>query len=556
MADLNKTATVTVNMVDNTKGGLASLGSGLKEVEHSSTSLTGALTGLGAIGIALFAGHELLDFFSKAGELAHEDELQTTALNLQLSRLGQTLVQTNPQLQQFLEYMLKNGQTNGETEQSLNKLIRATNNVGEAITLSKLASDAAASGVTDLMGATDALAGLFNGRARQAAAAFGLNMKENVTAGEALTAIMAQVGGAVEKVQNTNAQQTKIMEGQWEELMGKIGGVVTYIKGTVATAVNNVIDESWHDKLIDMVKYIGGPIGLTGALDSLKDHAGEAKAALDAVTEQKKLEDPSGMKQILADLKASQDRIDAANKEQTAKDDAAKAEKEYAKNLVDSFKSVSKSIVSAVNDQENAIDNLRKSEKDLQTQLDQDVDKSNEKYKEDVTNLARTAKQKADDLQKQIDQENSTKSEGYRTRIQQLQADMAKEQAIIDKAGGVVTDIQAKAAEDDFDVLTDSHTKDLKEIQDTAAKKKKLADDEIAARTTQIKTLDSLVDSKGFYKQASTQGVTFAGTIGAGSIQNVINFTFNGDVSDIDTLKAQVIASLNRTANLKGISGK
>ena len=103
----------------------------------------------------------------------------------------------------------------------------------------------------------------------------------------------------------------------------------------------------------------------------------------------------------------------------------------------EAFRDMSKAVIDALQEQQKGIDDLRAAQKKLTAQLDEDLAKSNDKYKGDATEIARRAKQRIDEISKQIEDENNTMSEGFRGRIEELKAEMAKEQAIIDQAGTI-----------------------------------------------------------------------------------------------------------------------
>lgn len=535
MAELNKNATVTVNFIDNTKAGIASLSAGMEKVDKSSGSLAGGLKTLGMVGVGLWAGRELLNFFQEAGKLAYDDEKAAYQLEAAISSLGTTIAsQASPKIKQFEEYMVSIGQHTSDTDQSLRKFIMATGDVDKAITLSKQASDLAASGYGDLESNTQALVSVVNGRARPAIQAFGLEWKAGMTPIEAYRLILGKVTTDLDTYSKTQIGVIDTNKTKIDEFMGYVGKVTLAVGGFLAGGVNRIID--------GVRSTFEGNIGFLEPFDKMlgkeKEITATSKDAVKAITD-------TGEKSILELLKGKQDA-----------DDAAAAQQSLADALKASFRDVSKAIVSAVNDQEKAIDDLRKAEKSLNDQLTTDIDKANEKYKSDVTSAARNAKSKIDDIDKQIADEQRSQNEGWRTKIAELQIQKAKEQAIIDKAGGVVTDLSQKVSEDEFDILAEAHKKEVADLQATADKKKKLMDEEITARTAKVTELDTLVGSKDFYSKASKEGTTFAGAIGQGGIQQIIQFTFNGDVSDIETLKKQVVETLNRTASLRQIGAK
>jgi len=528
MAELNKTATVTVNFVDKTTAGIASLSKGLDQVGKSTGGLSNGLAALGIAGAALWAGGQLLSFFGEAGKLAEEDALAVFHLKTAIESFGISVENVTPQLESYRNYMLQFGQTVGETDKSIAKLVRTTGSVESAMALSKIASDAAAAGVLDLESATSALAGMFNGKYKQAAAAFGIDMRENTTAGEVFDQILKKVKDSTEKLGETTEGQTKAMKGNWEELKGQIGKITTNIVGTFATMVLDIEKQIKRMSTDYWIPFSG----ISEEIEAIEARTAETWLKVNENRAKKELEKKNK---------------DLENAEASAK---------LADSLKQSFRDVSKAVVSAVSDQEKAIDALRKTQKQLSDQLSDSLEKSDSKFKQDAIEMARTAKERIDDINKEIETERQAQNQGWRSKIAKLEEEKAKEQAIIDKAGGVVVDIGTQIAKDEFDVLQEKHQKEIEEIKKQNEEKKSLVDQEIAERIDKVKELQTLVGGKDFYAKAGKEGTTFAGAIGAGGVQNVIQFTFNGDVSDIETLKKQVVESLNRTALLKQVGAK
>jgi len=531
MADVTKNVKVKADFEDNTKAGVSSLTKNVKDLGKETSTLDNEFANLSKSFVGLFAASELLSFFAEAGKLAEEDEMAIIRLNGALKSLGMT-VGGNKEIKEFEDYMVILGQTVSDTDKSLTKFTQVTGDLKSSMALSKLATDLAASGYGDLQSNTEALANIFQGKMRQAAMAFNIDMRDNATAAEILAEIQGKVSVSSEEMAESTHGSLQSMRTDWDELKSKAGTVSNFFLNTVASS------------LLHTGKY-------------LKDiFTGDFENALDDLSLSGKKVDEESKKSV---EKLKETGLKSAAEIAQSREDAAKAtaeQKKLSDSLEASFRDVSKAVVSAVSDQEKAIDNLRKANKELDDQLSSNINNANDKYKQDVANIARSAKTKIDEINKQILEEGRSQNSGFRTRISELEAQKAKEQAILDKAGGVVTDISKEISKDDFDLLQEKHQKELGEIAIANDKKKKLNEEEIKARTEKIGEISTMVGGQDFYSRASKEGNTFAGSIGSGGIQQVIQFTFNGDVSDIETLKKQVVDSLNRTAQLRQIGAK
>jgi hypothetical protein len=178
---------------------------------------------------------------------------------------------------------------------------------------------------------------------------------------------------------------------------------------------------------------------------------------------------------------------------------------EAAEKLREAFVSVSKTIVSEVEKQQNKIRDRR-----------QDMEDLNEDYADDAEDI----KKRYDKL---IKQEEERGAIGFRTRIKEYEQER----------------------QDEIEKLQKRYDRQAMELAEKEAESRDY-----------ITGIRASVDSPGFLSTASAESLTFLGKIGQAPTQNVINFTFNGDVSDIETLKKQIVDTLNREAQLTGAAGK
>ena len=358
MADITKTAQVKVDFVDNTKSGIASFSSGLENINKSSGMLTDGLKSLGLIVGGLFAGKQILNFFEGITKRAMDDEIATTRLNGAFQAIGSTLTNLSPQISEFEDYMQSLGQHVSDTQDSLTKLIRVTGDVNMALKLSKLASDLTASGILDLQSNTDALANLMNGRARMAAAAYGFAVKDAITPTEALALIQTKLNTTLEQYANTSAGKITKIKTQWDEFKGFLGTALLPILGGVMDSISGITGgletsattaQLWGYELMRNAAKAGAFIESLNplskehfGLDNFKKTLALINAGIDE--EEKKITD-NLVRSTTSSIKALTNKVGEVT-DITAKD------------LEASFRDVAKAVVSAVSDQEKAIDKL------------------------------------------------------------------------------------------------------------------------------------------------------------------------------------------------------
>ena len=514
MADNTTEQKVIFTAEDKTKDAFKSLGDNVKKINSSTDLLSSGLTKLGAIGAGLFAANTLKDFFQDSLTKALEDETAIVRLTAAVDKLG--IVAQQPMIDAFIDKMVNLGQESSTTADGLTKLIRISGDVNQAIYLSKLASDLAASGMGDYESNVSSLSNLLLGRSRQAAQSFGIDMRENATTLEILNEIEKKVTVSTEKMADTMAGKLKTAQTQWDEFKSKVGNASISILGWLSEPFNNVIDQ------------------ITGAQKE------------SAKTTEKMLDD--------AEKLGKQEVANAAKKQEDAQ-----KQKDLNDKLKESFRDLSKNIVASFKEQEKAISNLNSEITDLDAKLNEDLEKSKEKYQADVTELARRAEDRIKDIDKQIVDEKQAMNKGWRSKITELEAEKAKEQAVIDRANGSVSNLSEELAKSEFDLLTESHDKEIKEIQDQAQKKKDELQKEIDARTRLMLENEVKILTPGFYESATGEANTFLGSIGATSNNQSIVFNFNDAVAGDDGIKkiiSQTIEALNRDAALKGIGGK
>jgi X-X-X-Leu-X-X-Gly heptad repeat protein len=515
MATNERQEKVVLSAEDKTQAAFKQLATNMNTLNSSASSLSSGLTKLGLAGAALYAGNQLVNFLVTSTQRAMEDEDAMIRLNAAMSKLGQS--GSSAQLDDFINSMVKLGQDSSTTASGLQKLMNASGTANESMYLSKLATDLAASGLGDYDSNVSALSNLLLGRSRQAAAAFGIDMKDNSTTLETLNAIQEKVTISMEDfINKSSSAKLKSAQSQWEEFTSTIGKGLLALGNWFAEPFNSVFEQ-------------------------LSDSSSKAAYNEALAAEKARQAEIAGKKELETQLAKQQADEDA----QTLND-----------KLKSSFRDLAKTIVSSMNDEMDAIDNLKKEIIDVDSALEESIAKTNESYNNSVIAMAKSAQTRIDSINKQIEQEKSAMSDGWRDKIKDLEDEKAKEQAIIDKANGVVSNLSEETAKDDFDTLTEQHNKELAEITSDAEKKKSAYQKEIDDRTKILSDNEKKITSPGFYEEATSAANTFLGSIGA---NQVINFNFNDAVAGDEGIKkiiSDTIDELNRQAQLKGIGGK
>ena len=576
MADQEKTFGIKFNVdKGNTDAAFASLGNSIGGVEKKASSLSTGLVGLGRTLVGIFAGYQIGRFFMSSAEEAGKAEAAVAQLNAVLKSTGNAAGLTANEILKLSKELQRETAFGDEAVTSAQSLLLTFTNIKKDIFPQAtrtildmsvaLGQDLSSSAVQLGKALQDPILGVT--ALRRVGVNFNTSqtemIKKMVETGRAAEAqayilkeLSTEFGGSAQAELQSYTGKVKQMQNTWGDFKEVVGNALIPSFEAILTGFAT-ITQAGTDAGESVARTFGiklksaflGFGALVTSLNPFSENFGKA-----------------GFEKLIGDI------VDMENEDiKKFKDAQDKLANLLTGNGVDSgitdaadtiesaFRDVSKAVVSSLADQEKAINNLRKSMIDLDKQTEDSLSKANDNYDTQVTNLARNAKKKKEELEKQIEQEKSTQGAGFRTRISELEAEKAKEQAIIDKAGGVVSDLNSELAKDEFDTLKESHDKELAEIKRAAEEKKAETQSEIDARRTNVALIQGTVGASDFYAQAGKEGSTFAGSIGAGGIQQILQFTFNGDVAGdeaIAKIKKSVIDALDRQATLRKIGAK
>jgi len=539
MADVDKKMKVSIVAEDKTGDALKNLGKNLEGVKSSSAGLTDGLTKLGLAGAAVAVAWKAFDFMKQAVVLALEDEKALFQLQQQVEALGISFDTVEPKIAEFEKRMASMGQPISKTDDSITLLARVTGDLNIAMGMSKLASDLAASGMGDVTSNSQALANMFNGKMRQAAQAFGIDMRDNATATEIFDVLIKRATTSTEEMATKNFGRIEAFKTQFSELAGSIG-----------ESALGIIDSIWQIG----VAMFEGKTYVEMQADREAEEFEKLKDRIFATTMRKN----DALKAAIA-AQAIQDAIDKKERDRKSAEEAIKTQEQLTEKIKQSFRDIASAVVSSLKDQQRAIDALQKSMKDLDKAMQDDLAKSQENYKQSVADMARAAKDKITQLDKDIADEKESRSQGWRTKVADLEKQKAEQQNIINRAGNEIGDIQNEINKDDLTLLAEKHTQEMQAIKTLASDKKAEMQKEVDDRSAFAAGLAGKAGEAGFADKAINESMSFLGSIGAGPISQSFIFNLPGVVAGDDGIKkiiTQMIAELNRQATLRNVGGK
>lgn len=568
MADVDAKMKVTVGVDDQTKGAFENLGSRMKTLEGSTGKLSSAFTTLGLAGAAIYAATKSWQFFMEGIAKFQNEADIINLMSARLQSIGINSVDASPKIKEFAQSMELLGQEAEMVYEGVGKLSLKTKDVATAMELTKTAADLATSGYGTLADNTDRLYKIMTG-GRGAIGAmrdYGIVITGTHTSAELLALATSKITRSTEQYAETTAGQIQIAKNHWENIQKQVGGFGTFMENDMVKAFNNFFSQTlgmgddWGKGLAKIFNDLSyGTENIIPLIAETTDRFWDKVFGVDTSERSKSFYDDILKNQAEFEAKWNAasgmgggginnpiiDPLDTA-----AIDAAAKA-------IESSFTDIAKTAVASFRDQQNAINDLKKSITDLDKQLQSDLDKADENYKQSVTNLAKSSQDKITAIDKQISDEKANMSAGWRTRITDLEAEKKKEQDIIKRSGGEVSNLNAELAKDDLTILQEKHRAEVSELRDSTSEKKKTFEDEINSRLQFIVGTYQKLNEPGFFGEATSSNETFLRSIGGGSVQNVFNFNemVAGD-EGLKKLVTTVIDQLNRTAVAKNFGGQ
>ena len=591
MAEVNKDLTVTIKGKDETGNAFKSATQNAKNFGGQVNVVSDSLKRLGQVAITYFAFDKIAGFVSSSTNLAMEKAKVLSLVSAQIKKSGVDYESASSKINEFSDSMEKLGIDGEDASASVGKLLLKTKDIGRAMELSKVASDLASSGIGDYASNTDLLQKILIGKGQRALLQFGISMSADATIAEQLDAVTKRITRSTEDWATTTEGSVARASTQWKNFKEDIGavGAVTLVNlsnaftnayntiGGQTTTFGKFLAEFFNvgiptlgnnvaivwQKIVQAIAYdMVKIVELQEKIPALFPSATERKTFFEDVVsgtqieidklEKGNIDIVNSFESSWNDLKgiSKSGAIDVGDEYEYVGDEADK----MAEKVKASFTEIAKTIVSSFNEQTKAISGLRKELKELENDTSKQLKNVDEKYQEDLKNKAKQSQERIKQIDEEIKRTKEARGQGWRTQIAELEAEKAKEQSIIARVGGEVTNLNAELAKDDLTILKEKMEAEKAEIQANADKTKSEKELEISQRTgVQLRGVIASL-SPSTLDALTAENQSFLGQIGAGSSQYIFNF--NGNVNDADTFLKMITDALNRQATLKGIAGK
>jgi len=514
---------------------------GTDDLGKSTVTLNGLYGGLMKT-LALVGGTvAVTNFLKDSTEAANEDSKALILLSARLRSVGMNYGENEGKISAYTDKMIKVGIAESVTNDGLGKFVAKTKDMQQAMELSTLAADLAASGQGTYADNVDNLTKILSGRGAMAMKAYNIKMDESATTAEQLAAVQGKVTITAAEMAETTVGKLQVMNTNWGEFKGNLGKVGLFFEGELATYVNNFFEETgitselWLKKISTAIyatalqlktaptivaQSVGSTIegasdwwGTTvrGTMDKMSNflyggnlkeeptvndnliQLGNTMADTDKKVDEfyqsldkifKKIDDPIGGNAKKKVEALSGEFEDLSGASEAAAEKSAAAWEKAAGKMKSDFTSFSNKLLGEVDKQKDAILKLKETMMSAQ-----------EKYNAEVERI------------------------GSNKDYQGVENSAAKDAALA-------------TAQNELDMQIEAY-----KSQEEAAKKNLLI--------TAIKASDPNLMSK-----VSKESDTFLYGIGQSAIQQQFTFNFNGDVNDIEKLKQLIIAALDRQASL------
>lgn len=562
MAEINKDVSVTIKGKDETGKAFKSASNNALLFGKSVTGVESALAKLGASAVVFTALYQAQNQVS-IGMKNFQEELDI--MNLTKERLksaGIALDEANPKIEDFIRNLEKMGMSGEQARNGVGILATKTKDLEQALKLTKMASDLSASGFGTIQDNVDRLSKVLTGNGSRALLEYGIKMEGTHSKVEQLDAIQSKITRTTEEFGDSTEGRLKSAENRWDNFRKGMGKIVVFIRNEAIIAFNDLGDSVNNSMPKSdgfgktMAKWISDlRFGLTNLGDLIAERSdtifglgiNDSDAFYKKLLEHEK-QFEKDYSSLSGEIKNT--NVDTGNTFGELTNDA----EEMAKKIKDSFIEISKKLVSSFNEQTDAISNLRSELKDLETDTQSQLDNVDKKYQEDLKNRAKQSQDRIKQIDEEIKKTREARGQGWRTQIADLEAEKAKEQSILARVGGEVSNLNEELAKDDLTLLKEKMEAEKATIQEEANKTKAEKELEIGQRTgVQLRDVITSL-SPNLLDTLTAENQSFLGQIGAGANQYIFNF--NGNVNDADTFLKMITDALNRQATLRGVAGK
>lgn len=238
MADVNKSISIAINVINNAKGEFQKVAGAVKqateEVEKNTKAVAGSASNWKDTAKGVFTGVAAYDALKKGVSMA-TDFLKSSIQESMNAEAAMARVKNNvenagfaydsisPKLKDYSDRMVKMGFDDEETAESVSKLMIVTKDYDEALKLNQLAMDLSRNKGIKLEDATKSLAAVMQGAGGKALQQYGLSFKDGASAAEILNQLQEKVKNSAIDFSNTTAGKLATVNEEWNNMKQKIG---------------------------------------------------------------------------------------------------------------------------------------------------------------------------------------------------------------------------------------------------------------------------------------------------------------------------------------------
>ncbi len=250
MANTDVTTTIIVDAKNKTGAAFSQVESGLNRVKGANDNMAASVfKGVAAWDLLKQGIKIAVDFFKSSVSASIEASKEMALVKQNVENAGIAYNSIKDKLDEYSKSMIQMGFDDEETATSVSKLMMVTGDYNKALLLNQLAMDLARSKGIALEEATTAIAQVTAGNVR-ILKQYGIVLKDNASAADALSAMHDKVKGSMVSFANTTAGKIEKSTQQWQNLKEQIGE-------QVQPSVDKLMD-AFNENLPAITKLVGG----------------------------------------------------------------------------------------------------------------------------------------------------------------------------------------------------------------------------------------------------------------------------------------------------------
>jgi len=226
IANLSKTAKAGGTQMQNSFGGI------IQSAKRLATTL----------GVA-FGAYQVVNFFKSSIAEAKKAQVEWDLVGKRIEAVGMSWSATEPLVRSFSTAMQELGRNDEEVAIGISTLVAKTGNLAQSMTLTKAASDLAASGFGTMEENVDAFAKILVGRGAFALRQFNIKLPATATIAEQLDAVLAKITRRTEDWAKTTEGQTAIAKEKWTEFKEDFGTKILPLVTAALQYLMKIVDE-------------------------------------------------------------------------------------------------------------------------------------------------------------------------------------------------------------------------------------------------------------------------------------------------------------------------